>query len=954
MNHKQKVGLLAACLMLFLPMQGQAQSSGKISGKIIDAETGEPLPGANVVIQETTQGAAADLEGNYFIINVPPGSYTLAASIIGFSTVIQQEVRVVSNRTTTLDFSLQPAVFEGEEITVTAERPIVPPDVSQSQQVLDAETHIESQPVQSLEDLLNMQAGIENMVIRGGGQGQTRLMVDGFDLVDERRNTPVFTLNLNSIQEVEILTGGFNAEYGNIRSGMLNITTKDGTVNKYSGSIDFRVRPPTQKHFGEKYWERDWQIYAGDNSIEGNEYFAGWNKLVKGTGQSPEQAKALWEWQHRPVEYANKPDYLAEGSLSGPVPLLANVLPTSFFLSYRRNYETYVIPLALERDGVTDQNVQLKLSSRITPSINLSVFGLYNTLNTLRDGLARPGQRNDAGPMDVPGWEPAQYLYSMGYNALSDLSTSLLGMSFTHTLGNSTFYTLKAQRFFRKDNVYRQAERDTTARFEYYPGQFANEAPFGWYPSVERDQIGYYFIGQGGAARDNSRTTTYKFEGALTSQIDIHNQIKSGFELTLNRLDEESGLDKPWHNDEVMWYRWLREPVRAGAYIQDKIEWEGMVANVGVRMDYTNANVDWYTVDRFSPYFAAKNVERIDEAPTEPAKHHLAFSPRLGVSFPISENTKFFFNYGHFYSMPGNEALFAFQQGDQGTRRISRLGNPDLVMPRTVAYEVGYDQNLFDEILLHVAGYYKDVTNQPGLVGYHNRDYSVSYQTYENKNYEDIKGFEIRAEKKYGRFFWGWLNYNYVLVKNGFVGFANYYEDPRIKAQVEGAQQFKSVPQPTLRASIDLHTPPEWGKKWGNLRPFGGWAVSLLYSWQEGGRFTWEPKDPEERNNMQWVDYSNTTLRISKDFLPAGGMKMEFFATVNNLFNQKYLRRWAFHGSEWQEYLQSLKLPWYEGDQKGNDKVGIYDKDYLALDIRAPHLLFFNPRSVRFGIRANF
>lgn len=950
MTTTVKAGLLVGLFSLLIQADGFAQSS-KISGKVTDAETGEPLPGANVIIQGTVQGAAADLDGNYFIINLGPGEYTVAASIIGYTTLIQEEVSVVSGRTTTLDFALEPAVFEGEPITVTAKRELVPPDVSQSQQILQAETHIENQPVQSLEDLLNMQAGIEDMVIRGGGRGQTELMVDGFTLVDERRNMPVMTVNLNSIQEVEILTGGFNAEYGNIRSGMINITTKQGTVDRYSGSAELRMRPPALKHFGEEYWKKDWRTYAGPESQNGNGSFEGWRTFTEGSATDPEEAQALWEWQHRPRDYAHKPDYMGEVSLAGPVPLLTKLRPTSFFASARRNYEMFVVPVAGERDGVSEQNLQLKLTTQLAPMIRLSAFGLLNTQDAVRSGTARPGNRNNWGPMRDGG---SNAKYGMGFHALASLTTNLLGLELVHTLGNATFYTVNLQRFHRKDHATHQTQRDTTARFEYYPGRFTNEAPFGWHPASNRDQLGWYQLSSGGTVRDFSETETMKAKVDLTSQINTKNQIKTGFEITYNRLDEEAGSIEPWHNNQVYWYLWEREPIRGGAYIQDKLEWEGMVANVGLRFDYSDARVDWYTVDRYSRFLSDKGVDRIDEVPTERSKKRTAVSPRLGVSFPISENTKFFLNYGHFYSMPYNEALFGYQQGAQSSNRITLLGNPSLELPKTVAYEVGYEQNLFDEVLLHVAGYYKDVTNQSGLVGYHSRDYSVSYETYENKHYADIKGFEIRAEKDYGRFLWGWLNYNYVLVKEGFVGVENYYEDPRVKADIEGAEAFTNVPQPLFRASLDVHTPRDWGAEVAGMRPLGGWAFNFLYTWQAGDRFTWRPENPEERNNMQWVDYQNTDLRISKRFGTPGGARSQLFITVTNLFNIKRLRQGAFDGQEWTEYLESLKLPWYSGEAKGNDKVGIDDKDYLALDIREPHLMYFNPRHVQFGLRVNF
>ena len=156
--------LLCFCFIMFLIMNGVvlAGVTGKISGVVKDADTGEALPGANVILTGTSQGAATDLDGNYFIINVRPGSYTVEASMIGYEKVSQTEVRVSTDHTTPVDFSLNVTTIEGTEVTITAVREVVKKDVSSSQIVADIEQVDAIPMVKDIEQYINMQAGIEN------------------------------------------------------------------------------------------------------------------------------------------------------------------------------------------------------------------------------------------------------------------------------------------------------------------------------------------------------------------------------------------------------------------------------------------------------------------------------------------------------------------------------------------------------------------------------------------------------------------------------------------------------------------------------------------------------------------------------------------------------------------------------------------------------------------------
>ncbi|MDZ7378271.1 MAG: TonB-dependent receptor, partial [candidate division KSB1 bacterium] len=192
-------------------------TTGKIAGRVVDAETGAPLPGVNVIIEGTRIGAATDVNGYYVILNVPPGTYALQASMIGYARVTATNVVVNVDLTTTVDFRLKAEVLTMEQVVVEAERPIVPKDVSASQVNVESRV-IASLPVQELSQVVGLQAGVRGLVIRGGDARQAAVLMDGLSLNDERSNTPYTTVPLSAVKEVQIQTGGFNAEYGNLRS----------------------------------------------------------------------------------------------------------------------------------------------------------------------------------------------------------------------------------------------------------------------------------------------------------------------------------------------------------------------------------------------------------------------------------------------------------------------------------------------------------------------------------------------------------------------------------------------------------------------------------------------------------------------------------------------------------------------------------------------------------------
>ncbi len=212
--------------LLLCPAMLWAGITGKISGRVADAETGDPLPGANVIIVGTMLGAAADAEGDYFVINIPPGTYNVEATMIGYQGVTMTGVLVSTDNTTPLDFGLNSTAIELETVMVTAEREVISMDQSASVITATAEEIADIPGMIDISDFIALQAGIEGDIIRGGSLDQTAFMMDGLLVVDNRTNQPMMMVNLSAVKEISIIKGGFQAEYGNVRSGLINVVTK--------------------------------------------------------------------------------------------------------------------------------------------------------------------------------------------------------------------------------------------------------------------------------------------------------------------------------------------------------------------------------------------------------------------------------------------------------------------------------------------------------------------------------------------------------------------------------------------------------------------------------------------------------------------------------------------------------------------------------------------------------
>ena len=957
-------GAASGAVLALLAASVAFGQSGKIAGRVTD-DAGAPIPGANVVLVGDVRGAATDADGYYVILNISPGSYALRGSFIGFTPQTVQDVRVNIDQTTVIDFRLNASAVGLDEVVVTADLPVVQADVSNSQLNVSSD-QIEALPVSSISSVVGLQAGVQGLSVRGSGSEELAFMVNGLGLRDERNNAPFTNISLTSVQEVQVQTGGFNAEYGNVRSGVVNVVTREGSPDRYQVDAIVRYSPPAQKHFGARadaldaYWIRPFMdpdvAWSGTESGAWDEAtqqqypnFEGWvavsDQLLRDDNPdndlTPEALQQAFLWQHRKEMEIVTPDYNVDVGLGGPVPVVGKALGNlRFYASFRYDQDMYLIPLHTDRFRAHTGHV--KLTSNLSPGMKITLEGLQGrNRGTASSRAGQPGifrsPSSIAGQLSRISFIDSR-TFSTDYWGPTTVNTWMAGAKFTHLLSNASFYEIRFNTFGSRYETNPGPVRDETPVVTF-GGVGFDEAPFG-FQSKPTFGVDGMRTGVGMSnARDSSRVVTYNLQGDFTSQVNRFLQVKTGLEFNLADTRVNYGRYDEFLPSSNSHSTWEKTPVRGAAYAQSKLEFRGMIANLGVRLDYFHAGGDWISYeDPFASAFSARFSSQIDSLlAKEPTERLVKVSPRLGVSFPVTGVSKLFFNYGHFRSLPDPNNLYLIRPFTE-TGQISRVANPNNPLPKTIAYELGYEQAFFDQFLARLAGYYKDVSLQPYLVEYVSRDGQVNYDVTEPNSYEDIRGFEVTFSRTRGRWVQGFVNYTYMVFTSGYFGLRRNFENPTAQREFEESDaerrraSSRPVPRPYGRLNLDIISPSDFGPKTGAFHPLGGWRASFIGSWRQGSKYTWTGGGavPGVLNNVSFRDSWNLNLRFSKQF-DIRGRRAQFFVDVFNVLNRRTLSFSGFvDGNDQNAYLRSLHLPEsddYATNIPGQDKIGAW-RDY--------------------------
>ena len=948
------------CLLVSIAFLGTAANAqtGKISGQVTDAATGNPLPGVNVTIEGTTQGASSNPDGYYTILNVSPGTYTVRATFIGYAQAVYEGVSVNVDLTTELDIEMQEETVGLDEVVVTAEDPIVRRDISANVANLSSDD-VENMPVSSVEDVVGLQAGVQGLNVRGGDLSSLNFQVDGIATFDARANQPFTGVSFTSIEQVQVQTGGFNAEYGNVRSGLINVVTKEGPRDRYTADAIVRYSPAARDYFdrppnaginGEVaaeemgYYVRPFMdpdvAFVGTHSEESpwdayerNQYleWEGWNSYAErkmndedpNNDLTPEQWQQVYQYYHRKSFEIDEPNYELDGSFGGPVPGISDYLGDLRFLaSYRQTQSPYIVPQ--HRDSHRDYLGRLRLTSDVARNVKLELKGMLSREyghNATTDGGAsyftgEPGSFNMIDRMNKSTRGYEFFLFADDGWSLQDVERNMLGIDLTHTLSENTFYELQVNRMGADYTAYKGRFRDDSTIVERIGPLGLNEAPFGM--SMKAANTSPTSMALGGywsSAEDSSWAKQWNGSFDVTSQLTHWSQAKAGVDFIYSRHRRKNRATTIGYPQLVN--DWQRNTAQGAAYVQNKLEFEGLVANVGLRLDYFKGVGDWFNHALFDSAFAstAQGTPLGEQLRQESIGGRFALSPRLGVSFPITAISKMFFNYGHFREVLEPNNIFRIYRHPR-TGAIGYIGNPNHPMPRTVSYELGYEHNLFDQFLLRVTGYYKDLSEQPRSVGFQGLGGNVDYNTSLPYSYEDIRGVEFSVTRSTG-YIRGFLNYTYMARKGGQFGFGEYIQNPVEREEYMREyrnREWTPVPEPYARFNVTFIVPPELGPSVGGFDPLADWRISFLGSWHAGNTFTWcggGGACPEGlSNNVRWVDRYNLDGRLGKAFDTQMG-QLTVFADVTNLLNIRRLNEGAFMviGEDRTSYMRSLHRP---------------------------------------------
>ncbi len=955
----QRICFIGWIFILLIPSWLGAGTTGKLSGKVIDVETGEPMIGANIIVEEMWQdgraitlsqkmGASSDMDGYFVILNLMPGAYNVKCQMIGYATTTQIQVKIEIDLTTNLTFELKVEAIKGDEIVIVAEKEIIKRDVAASQTSID-QNRIKQLPAASVTDVVGQLAGVtSNLEIRGSAREQTLFMVDGISLRDERTNKPISNIPLSAIQDISVQTGGFSAEYNNVRSGIVNVVTREGDGGRYTGAITYRHRPAMPKHFGvspydaNSFWFRsyldDEVCWTGTNNGAWDSYtqrqypsFNGWNYISEQTMSnddpaddlSPYAAQRLFKWQKRKNGDIDKPDYTIDAGFGGPVPFIGKKLGNlRFFISTRQEESQYLY--AMSTSGVKNSSIMMKLTSDISPSIKLTAIGLYGELYGTATYSGYTGYYEtvyeSASALNQIGHTSTWRLFTDSYWSRMASYSSNISIKMTHILNAETFYEILVKRDYINYHTGPGRVRDTTAQYEIFPGYYIDEQPFGF----EDDPVfGIDGMGMGGSfsqKRDHSNFTTYSARGDFTRQMNKNHQMKTGLEFHTNRFNLSFGAVNKSLPLGNYWTTLKRNPYRCNYYIQDKMEFEGLIATVGLVFDYIDPTGQWYEVNAYDKDFFTTNYEEEleDVLKIKDAKAQFDISPRVALSHPITVNSKLYFNYGHNRQMPTSELMYMVRRGPGNVAQY--YGDPSLALAKTISYELGYDHSLFRQYLVHLAAYYKDISDQELWVRYVGMDGKVNYWRLTNNSYEDIRGFELDIAKNAGKWLTGGLNLEYRVNTNGYFETLYNYENPAEMRDYlrKNVYQERPKPRPRLKSNLDYHTPDDWGPQIAGQRILGGWHANFLYYWTAGSHFTWNPNGVRGvEYNVAWRASQNVDLKISKLFRMKN-VSLKLFVDVYNMFNHKNFSGASFYDLyDYNDYMYSLHLA-----QKTLDELG--------------------------------
>lgn len=695
------VFFLFALILLSHSLPGQ--TTGKISGQVRDTN-GEPLIGVNIVVEGTTLGASTDMDGFYVILNIRAGIYKLRFSYIGYQTKVFDNVDVDADKTTKLNVVLEPEAIEGEEIVITASRPIV--EFNQTSVISTVgKEDIKVLPVQSLNEIVNLQAGVIDGHFRGGRLGEVQYQVDGVTVNNPYDNQSTLQLDRSVLEEVQVISGTFDAKYGQAMSGVVNAVLKSGS-NKFEWSGEL---------FGGDFFTLDESRYPNNNFFNPSDIL---NFQLTIGGPLPISKTTF---------FMNGRRYINNGWLFGK----RQFLPTD-----KNDIESGVLYPTGDGETVSMQrrlewNGQFKVTNQSLSNVQISYQAIMVNLEQSR--------YNHAFRLNPDGINK-QYTFSITH-----------GLDWTHTLSPKFFYKLSLrQNYFdytdyKYEDVYdprylEAGEPKSLPNYEY--GAVVQGVDLGRF--IQKTNAGILKMDFTWQAL-RSHLLEWGLEGQLSRmQFGSPGFLRSTIvEGTAVLLPQEG--NKPEDPKVNTYY-----PRQFSGYLQDRLEWGDLVLRAGLRLEYFDA---FTTIPSDLQNPANSLPPPVPQSFPKKTSIKVALAPRLGFSFPLSSMSSLYFSYGHFYQMPGlgnlynNSNYLVLDDLQEGGIEYGVLGNPDLKPELTIQYEFGLKQALTANVGTELSIFYKDIRDLLG-VEFVSTYAAADYARFTNVDFGSVYGVTCRLTQR--------------------------------------------------------------------------------------------------------------------------------------------------------------------------------------------------------------
>lgn len=735
-----------------------------------------------------------------------------------------------------------------------------------------------------------------NLHFRGGRSGEVLYIVDGVTHIDPIDNTFSSDIPVSSIYETTIITGGFNAEYGNAQSGIVDIVGREG------GSS-----------------------YHGGISLSGND----WETLGLASD---------WTWQRR-TPWGNA-ELNSEASVSGPEPISAYLLPSigvhipgeiRFFATgeFRETGggENGRYGYGFD-DWSTSYSGNMKLTYRPAPGTRINITGFYldKTAGWFGIGDYWRWSRFEETYIDYD-YESETYgdTLGLGSNILYALPTRFrenysIGLGITHSLSDAVSIDIMLNRFQSSFEYRIRNDPDGPYYTEWLGENFTEEDWLNYSPERTVDMDGFYREGTNRFVWNESRSTVSTFGVNITGMLNQEHQLETGIEVKnynvfrYNVIADSAG--------SVHINRYHASPNSGAIFLQDRICLNNdMFLNAGFRLDYFDPN----------PNLSSSNQLDPTENPEASVKYYL--SPRIGFTYPLGDRHFMYLSYGHYSQMPEFSRIFSGADYSF-SEDIPVVGYLDLSPEKTVIYEAGLKYQLNDFMMIDICGYIKNIS---GLTGTRRIQFGATevYDLYINNGYGNIRGSEITYSLRPRGFFRGNLSYSYSIARGrNSIAMQNYlyslygWNPPIEEHYLDWDQRH------TINAEMDFRIPRGEGPRIGDTPFLEGFGIHL--TWEYGSGFPYTASNqgsPTPLINMERYPATMiANLKVNKNFW-LGSFTLDAWFQVYNLFNRQNID--LIMDVEWYE-----AWGWVDGYSYDPDPTGSLNNPYA----------YGMPRMVQFGL----